>query len=145
MRTPLSLRISRKVGAFSQRDMVGCEDRSSPVGQARASELEGGVPARMIEIVRIFITAGDGENARAQDTAERMGNQQGIAWIGDDRGELVSQSAPALCLPQQHHASIRRDAPTIESGGDFLAIHGRKREPEKAVFCHGGRSLDAIL
>jgi len=141
----LSLRISRKVGAFSQRDMVGCEHRSSPVGQAPASELEGGVLAQMIEIVRIFIIAGDGENARAQDTAERMGNRQGIAWIGDDRGELVSQSVPALCLPQQHHASIRRYAPTIESGGDLLAIHGWKREPEKAVFCHGGRGLDAIV
>jgi hypothetical protein len=60
----------------------------------------------MIEIVRIFVTAGDGENARAQETAERMGNQQRIAWIGDDCGELASQSAPALGLPKQHHASI---------------------------------------
>jgi len=35
MRTPLSFRISRKVGAFSQRDMVGCEHRSSPVSGKR--------------------------------------------------------------------------------------------------------------
>jgi len=74
-----------------------------------------------------------------------MGNQQQIAWIGDDRGELVSQSAPALCLPQQHHASNRRDAPTIESGTDLLAIHGWKREREKAILCHGGCGLDAIV
>jgi hypothetical protein len=73
------------------------------------------------------------------------GNQQRIAWIGADRGELVSQSAPALCLPQQHHASIRRDAPTIKSGGDLLAIHGWNREREKAIFCHGGYGLDAIV
>ena len=36
----------------------------------------------------IFITACDGQNARAQDTAERMGNQQRIASIGDDRASL---------------------------------------------------------
>ena len=47
------------------------------IGQAPTSELEGGVLAQMIEIVRIFITAGDGENARAQDTAERMGIKTG--------------------------------------------------------------------
>jgi hypothetical protein len=35
-----------------------------------------------------------------------MGNQQRIAWIGDDCGELVSQSVPGLGLPKQHHASI---------------------------------------
>ena len=115
------------------------------IWQAPASELEGGVLAQMIEIVRIFITAGDGENARAQDTAERMGNQQRIARIGDDRGELVSQSAPTLGLPQQHHASIRCDAPAIESGGDLLAIHGWKREREKAIFCHGGCGSDEIV
>ncbi len=33
----------------------------------------------MIEVVRVLIAAGDGENARAKNAAERMGDQQGIA------------------------------------------------------------------
>ena len=98
----------------------------------------------MIEIVRVLIAAGDGENASAKDTAQRMGDQQGIARIGDDGGEFVRQSEPALGLPQQHHAGVRGDAPAVESGGDLLAANGWKRKREKAIFNHGGCGCDAM-
>ncbi len=73
-----------------------------------------------------------------------MGDQQWIARIRDDGGELVRHSEPALGLPQQHHASIRSDAPAVESSGDLLAANGWKREREKAIFDHGGCGFDAM-
>jgi len=116
----------------------------SRIGQSPAGKLEGGILAQMVEVVSILVAAGDGENASAKDAPERMGDQQWIARIGDDGGELVRHSQPALGLPQQHHARIRGDAPAIKSGGDLLAANGWKREREKAIFDHGGCGLDAM-
>jgi hypothetical protein len=47
-------------------------------------------------------------------------------------------------LPQQHHASIRSDAPAVESSGDRLAANGWEREREKAIFDRGGCGFDAM-
>lgn len=40
---------------------------------------------------------------------------------------------------EQHDAAIRRDAPAIERGCDFLALDGWKGEDGKRIVCHGGR------
>src|ERR1039458_330346 len=61
----------------------------SRIGQSPAGKLEGGILAQMVEVVSILVAAGDGENASAKDAPERMGDQQWIARIGDDGGELV--------------------------------------------------------
>ena len=116
----------------------------SRIGQSPAGKLEGWILAQMIEVVRILVAAGDGENASAKDTAQRMGDQQGIARISDDGGEFVRHSEPPFGLPQQHHARIRRDAPAVESGGNLLAANGWKREWEKDIFNHGGCGFDAM-
>jgi hypothetical protein len=58
-------------------------------------------------------------------------------WLlGDDGRELARHAQPALGLPQQRHASVRGDAPTVERGGDLLVANGWKREREKAVVSH---------
>ena len=108
------------------------------IGQAPASELESRILAQTIEIVGILVAAGDGQNARAKNAVERMGDQQGIARIGDDGRELARDAQPAFGLPQQHHAGIRRDATAVESRADLLAANGWKREREKAIVDHGG-------
>jgi len=73
-----------------------------------------------------------------------MGNQQGIARIGDDGRELARHAQSTLGLPQQHHAGVRGDAPTVERGGDLLAANGWKREREKAIVEHGGCGFDVM-
>ena len=98
----------------------------------------------MIEIVRILVTAGDSKNARAKNAGERMGDQQGITRIGNDGGEFVRQSLPALGLPQKHHAGVRGDASAVECGGDLLAANGWKREREGGIFGHGARGGDGM-
>jgi hypothetical protein len=47
---------SRKLGAFSQRDMVG--QVAPAVGQVTAGQLEGRITPQMIEVVGIFVAAG---------------------------------------------------------------------------------------
>ena len=98
----------------------------------------------MIEVVRILVASGDGQNARTKNAVERMGNQQGIARIGDDGRELARHAQSTLGLPQQHHAGVRGDAPTVERGGDLLAANGWKREREKAIVEHGGCGFDVM-
>ena len=82
--------------------------RRSRIGQSPAGKLEGRIVAQMIEVVRILVAAGDGENASAKDTAQRMGDQQGIARIGDDGGEFVRHSEP----PFGHAPATSRQNPT---------------------------------
>jgi hypothetical protein len=63
---------SRRLGAFSQRDIVGCDHRSSPVsGKASASQLEAAVAAQIIEIVDILIAAGARARLRGSPVSAR--------------------------------------------------------------------------
>jgi len=92
----------------------------------------------MIEVVRILVAAGDGQNARTKNACRENGDQQGIARIGDDGASLPATPSRRSALPQQHHAGVRGDAPTVERGGDLLAANGWKREREKAIVEHAG-------
>jgi hypothetical protein len=98
----------------------GCEHRSSPVGQARASELEGGVLARMIEIVRIFITAGDGENARAQDTAERMVISKGLRGSAMTAASLAANPRRRSACPSNTTPASDVMRPPSKAAAIFL-------------------------
>ena len=68
----------RSVGTFSQRDIVGCEHRSSPLSGKRpqASLKPGSSPAaQMIEVVSVLITASDREHAGTQNVADAVRDQ----------------------------------------------------------------------
>ena len=71
----------------------------SGIGQPPAGKLERWILAQMIEVVRVLIAAGDGENARAKDAVQRMGDQQWIARIGDDGGEFVRRPSRRSACP----------------------------------------------
>gem|GEM_PF-7042125 len=104
MRTPLSFRISRKVGALSQRDMVGREHRSSPVSGKRP---QGEVLAQMIEIVRIFITAGDGEM--------RVRKLLPSAWVISNRLRGSAMTAASLSAnPRRRSACPSNTTPATD-------------------------------
>ncbi len=74
----------------------------------------------MIEVVRILVAAGDGQNARTKNAVERMGDQQGIARIGDDGRELARHAQSTLGLPQQHHAGVEVMRPPSNAAVIFL-------------------------
>jgi len=110
------------------------------IGRSPAGELEG----QTTEIIGILVAAGDGQNARAKNAAQRMRDQQGIARIRDDGGELARHAQPALGLPQQHHVAVRDDATAVESRADLRAANGWKREREKVIVEPGGSDFEAM-
>ena len=125
-------------GVFPARQRGLRAQIAAAAGQASASQLERGVLAQMVQIVAVLEAAGDGEDAGAQDGAERVGNQKRVARIGNHFGQLVRQPQPLPGLARKHHPGVRGDAPAIEGGSDFLARDGWKREREQAIVGHGG-------
>jgi hypothetical protein len=61
-----------------------------------------------------------------------------IAPIRDETRQSLGDPKPVLGLGQEHDATVRRQAPTVESGGDLLAANGWKRKRWKGIVRHGG-------
>ena len=130
--------LAQRRGVFPSRQRGLRAQVAASVGQASACQLESGVFAQVAQIVAVLVAAGDGEDAGAQDGAERVGNQKRVARIGNHFGQLVRQPQPLPGLAKKHHPGVRGDAPAIEGGSDFLARDGWKREREQANVGHGG-------
>ena len=111
---------------------------AAAVRQAPAGQLEGGIGAQIVEVVGVLITAGDGEDAGAQNVGDAVRHQGGIARVGDQGGEPVGDAEAPLGGGQQHHAAIGCEASAIERGGDFLALDGWETERQQGIFEHGG-------
>ena len=108
------------------------------VGQASAGELEVGVGAEMVEVVGILVAAGDGEHAGTQDVGDAVRHEQGIAVIGNQPCQPVSDSQAALGGGQQHDAAVRGDPATVKGGSNLFAAHGWKQERRGRIVGHGG-------
>ena len=108
------------------------------LGQAPAGELERGVGAQTVEIVGVRVAAGDGEDAREQDLGQRVNHPRRVTAIGDHGGELPGDPHPSRRRGEQHHATVRRQAPAVERGGELLAPDGWKRERQYPIVGHGG-------
>ena len=106
--------------------------------QVPAGELERRISAQRAEIVAILIAARDGEDAGADHVCDRVRHAAWSAPIRDETGEPLGDPEPALGLGQEHDATVRRQAPAIESGGDLLAANGWKRERCGCIVRHGG-------
>jgi len=77
----------------------------------------------MIEVVAIFVAAGDGEHARPQDVGDTVRDECRVARVGDQRGQWGGDAQRGLDAGEQQHAAIEGHASAIERGGDFLALN----------------------
>ncbi len=93
----------------------------------------------MVEIVGIFITTGDRQDARPQDVGSAMDDAALVAGIGNAVGETPGNPHHPFRLGQQHHAAVRSQPPAIESRRYFLAANGWESETSNAIVSHGGR------
>jgi hypothetical protein len=91
----ISLITSRKLGVFSQRDIVPA------IRQVATGQLEGGITPQIIEIIGIFVAARDGQDASAQDVRKRMNNPCRVAPIGDLRSKPVGDADASLRQSQR--------------------------------------------
>ena len=111
----------------------------SGVGQPPAGELERRVAAQPVEIVTIFVAAGDCENPGTQNIGQPMDNPAGIAFVRDHCREPLGEAKPPLRLRQQHDAAIRAEASAVKGGGDLFALYRWKRERQQIIVGGGGR------
>jgi len=101
-------------------------------------ELEGGIAAQMIEVIGIFVAAGNGQYASAQDVGKHMNNPRRVAPVGDLRSKPLGDPKASLRQSQEHRTAVGTDAATIERGGDLLAVYRWQRERQQAIVDHGG-------
>ena len=90
-----------------------------------------------IEIVGVFVTAGDRQHAGAQDVGDTVDDAALDTRIGDAAGEPIRDPQLPLGLPKQQHAAIRRQPAAVERGGDFLRPMAGNRNGSRIVV-HGG-------
>ena len=64
-------------------------------------ELEQGVAAHRVAIVRIFVHTGDREPAEAQHRRQAVDDRVGVAPLPDAAGQRLCQPEPALRRAQQ--------------------------------------------
>ncbi len=92
----------------------------------------------MVEVVGVFVAAGDGQDPGAQDVIDAVRHEQRIARIGNQSRQPVRDPQLALHRAEQHDAAIGRDASAVEGGGQLLAADGWKMERQGRIIGHGG-------
>ncbi len=131
--------VSFSVGAFSQRETVGCEHKSVPVSGSRPqASLNAGSERRKSKSLAVLVAAGDRQPARSQHILDRVRDVRGIARIGNQSGERSGEGAPPLGKGEQHDAAVRGKPAAIERGCDFLARHRWQGEGGRGIFGHDG-------
>src|SRR6202035_5394569 len=108
------------------------------IRQAATGQLERWIEAQPIEVVGVFVAAGDGEDAGAQDIGQQMGDPVRITAIRDHSSEPLGDPEPTIGLGEQHDPAVGTDPSAVKGGGDLLAADGWKTERQKAIVGHGG-------
>ena len=96
------------------------------VRQPPASELEGRINAQSVEIVGIFISAGNRQDAGADHVRQRVRDPQRVAAIGKAPRQSFRDPQPTVRHREQHDAAIRGQSAAIESRSDRLSANGWK-------------------
>ena len=95
--------------------------------QPSAGELEGGVLAQIVKIIRIRVAAGDREHTRAQNIGYRMGDQVRIAVVGDERGKGVDQAKTLVGGGKNENLAVGTDlSPSNAAVTFFLQMFGKE-------------------
>ena len=92
----------------------------------------------MVEIVRVFVAAGDSENAGAQNVIDAVGHEGGVARVRNQPRQLHRDPQLPLHRAEQQDAAIGGDAPTVEGSDQLLALDGWKAKRQDRIIGHGG-------
>jgi hypothetical protein len=92
----------------------------------------------MVEIVSVFVAAGDGEDAGAQDVIDAVGDEGRVARVRDQPRQRRRDPQLPLHQTEQQDAAIGSDAPAVEGGGQLLVANGWKFKRQDRIVGHGG-------
>ena len=129
----------RRSGAFSQRDRVGCEARSSPLSGSRPqASLKAGSLRRSSRSSPSGYPQAMAKMRARRMSAQRVGDLVRITVVGDDRRKRIDQTKPLVGTGQQQHAAIGTYQASVESGCDLLLADTWQRERQKRIVVVGG-------
>src|SRR5438876_834328 len=95
-------------GAFSRRDIVGCEHRGSPLsGRRPTAILKTGSYLSEIAIVGVFIARSDRKHPKPKHLRKRMLDALGLAPFPDARRKPIGETKLPLHPAQHKHARVR--------------------------------------
>src|SRR4029077_1930604 len=93
--------------------------------------------AQTIEIIAVFVTARDGEDAGADHVGKTVHDARPIAPLGKCARQLLGHPDTPVRQGEKHDAPIRCQPSTVECGCDLLASYGWKREGQNRSVAHG--------
>ena len=92
-------------------------------GQFAERQLEPRIVTQTVEIIGIFIAAGDRQHASAQDVVEIVDDAALVARVANAGGKPFRNAKLSLGLRQQQYATIGCQPTAVEGGGHFLAAN----------------------
>jgi hypothetical protein len=105
--------------------------RKTPGGQ-----VERRVEPEPVKVVGIFIAAGGGEDARAQDIGQQMDDPVRIAAVGDPPGKPIGDAKALLRLREEHHPGVGGDPSANKGGGHPFARNRWKVKGPQGILVH---------
>jgi hypothetical protein len=89
-----------------------------------ARHLQRRIVAQGIEVVAVFVPAGDRHHPRPDHRGETMPDPGRIAPVGEAGGQNIRDPNLALDLAQEQHPAIRRQCTAIKPGVNIEAVNG---------------------
>ena len=96
------------------------------------------IVAQPVEVVGIFMPAGDRGGARHHQLEHRVADAAGVAPIGHRRGQPPADTKLALGFAQQQQAGVGGLVAAGKIHCEFLAVDGWQVEGKQCIVGHGG-------
>ncbi len=95
-----------------------------------------GIVAEVLVVVEVFAAGGEGEDALGEQPALGVGDEAGVAGVGDGGVEGVDQSELFVGLAEEEGVGVGGDLSGGEVGVDFASSEAGKREWGCSTLCH---------
>ena len=120
--------------------------RAAALRRLAHGQLEQGIGAQGVAVVRILVTARDREHAEGAASPAACGPPAtGCATPGCSPASVSARPSRRSAPRNRTSPPSGRDQPAPEIGGHLLAFDGWKIEREKGIFGHGGRGAFVAL
>src|SRR5262249_58412348 len=104
-----------------------------------------GVVAEGLVVVEVLVATGDAEDALGQKGALGVGDEVGIAGVGEAAVQGVQQAEAPVGLAEEQGAGVGGQGASGEVGLDAAAIQGGEGEGSRGTLCHGGGPLVGVV
>jgi len=129
-------------GAFSRRDIVGCEHSGAALREPSCGHLEDRIRAQAVVIVRVFVDYRDEKHPQPQNLAELVLDPCRVTPIDQARRQpLARPKRRSTSRSTRTPPSDRRQRAAVERDAYFLAANGWQRGWQKGILVYGGVAL----